>query len=176
MIMKVKSITDIITNSSSEVLIIKTTRPAKDIEDELKAVYEQCHPDDRSGGMGGLIACYDATTEVFDFGWYWEDPMCEKEEYRHKPFIHLPEGIVVVEIDRELRHTRQHIKDHFQTIEGDKEVDKVNDEWILNYWTKELERLQSLMTSEEAIKEHWPRYEEGQNIINNIKKDDKDQK
>ena len=167
--MKIENISDVITNSSSEVFLVKTEEKARIIEAKLKAIFEEGHPEDRCGGMGGIIECFDNTTEVTGEGWDWEDPFCMKGmDWKHKPFIHLPDEYVAIHIDECLKYIWKHIVETYDV----QDFDKVNNKFLWEYWTEKEKAIQKVMeniTSQKQIDKIWPEFEEVQEILQNLR-------
>lgn len=59
LITKVQTVSDIITNSSSEVFIVRDSRPFKEVKKLIKSIAESNQDKDESSGMGGHLEIYD---------------------------------------------------------------------------------------------------------------------
>lgn len=82
--MKIKSISDVITNSSDEVYIIKTDKTAQEILDELLSIKD---PKEGCSGMGGIL-----NVETHD------DYVGNDLNYAHEN-IKIPKGFAFATID-----------------------------------------------------------------------------
>ena len=80
--MKIKSINNVITNSSDEVYIIKTDKSAQEVLKELIAMKD---PEEHSSGMGGILNVETATAYVGNDLYYKHD--------------NIPEGFAYVTVD-----------------------------------------------------------------------------
>lgn len=174
--LKIRSRSDVITNSSSEVFIVKSDiKPSK-----LKYLLEEHNTEESYSGMGGIIECFNNETQVTDYLWDWDDPNSEyySEKYTHKPFRMLPQGYIAVHIDYGLGIVIKWLKDNYEVLGeiSDKgECEKLFDKWVKSYWlTRKAywdEILQNIK-SEEDLKKIWNDFEKESECINYYVKDD----
>lgn len=169
--MKVRGKTDVITNSSSEVFIVRTdVKPSR-----LRHLLEQMKTEETMfSGEGGLIECFNNETEVNDYPWDWDDPEQEhySEKYLHKPFRFMPQDYVAVHIDYGLGDIIGWLKANYEVlgeVDDRGEGERIFNGWLEEYWRGRKaywdEKLQSI-DSDEALKEIWPQFEREQECIN----------
>ena len=101
----IQSISDIITNSSSEVFLVKTDKTPREIIEELKYFAPNSYYDNEIGelrenscsGMGGELTAYNnKTISEYDLKYQYEN--CINGVVRPK-YEYLPEGYLYVDID-----------------------------------------------------------------------------
>lgn len=99
---KIQSVTDIITNSSSEAFLVKTDIKPKDIE-SLEWMYSM-QQGDKMSGEGGLVLAYDRTTD-------------KKYDDIETPYVYLPEGFIAVLIDYNRKATIKRLIEEFEVVD-----------------------------------------------------------
>lgn len=100
MMIKIRSVSDVITNSSSEAFLIRTygKTPA-----ELKAEFE-AFGDEACSGMGGELEVYNEVELTGEFGEGYEN---------------LPKDFAIVDIDSAKTSLRQHLFDHYWVVDAE---------------------------------------------------------
>lgn len=107
----IQSMSDMITNSSSEVFIVQTDKSWQELEDLIKSW--QLDDKDEGSGMGGCIEVYDS-----------KRPYADKEyisdihkEAPHMPWI--PEGHLAVHIDWNLEQRINKLFEDFDVVDSE---------------------------------------------------------
>lgn len=159
--MKIKSILDVITNSSSECYLVKTNIPKSEWLRELGIVKTA---DLYCSGMGGVLEIFDNKTEGDSLD--WEDgnnEICI-------PFRHLPDDYLVIHVDNGYSNCRDFITGHPDYVESiwgeNAQVDK---SFRLEYWKKKEEEINKAMSevkSDDELQKLWDEYEEIYKRIN----------
>lgn len=165
--MKIKSITDVITNSSSECFLIKTQKSRKEVLKELKD--KEYFGENYSSGMGGVLEIFDKNTEIEDFEWFTD---CCEEEVKHIPFEFLPKDYLAIHIDERYKDLINFIKTEYEYVENIfNDPSPVFDEIFKNYYKKEEEKILKQIgeTDDKKVVSLWPRYEKIQEKLNFIK-------
>lgn len=108
--MNIRSINDVITNSSDEVLIIKSNVDPEDLLTKLKEVLG---PDiDHFSGMGGILETANSET------------LYERLEYPGG-LEWLPEGYVVVDLDQDYcKKLVPYLEEHYEVIKDQEALEK----------------------------------------------------
>ena len=117
--MKIKSFTDVITNSSSEVFTIKTDKTAEEV---LKIIqdYRDAHETSFGSGDGGRIDVLDVEDRYADF-LEWEGLKDNPQSFtRFKDTTDYPESdVLTVFIDNCFGKTCEFVFDNFKILETD---------------------------------------------------------
>lgn len=166
--MKIKSIIDIITNSSSECFLIKTEKSRKEVLKELKD--KKGSGENYCFGMGGILEVFDKNTETEDFEWFTD---CCEEEIKHIPFEFLPEDYLAIHIDEEYEDLINFIKTEYEFVEDIFDDNSpVFNKIFETYYKKEEEKILKQMGEADSreIANLWPQYEKIQEKLNFIKK------
>ena len=165
--MKIKSITDVITNSSSECFLIKTEKSRKEVLKELKN--KERFGENHSSGMGGVLEVFDKSTEIEDFEWFTD--YCE-EEIKHTPFEFLPKDYLAIHVDKGYEDLINFIKTEYEFVEDIFDDNSpVFNKIFETYYKKEEEEILKRMgeVDDRKIVNLWPRYKKIQEKLNFIK-------
>lgn len=105
--MKIQSVADIITNSSSEVFVIQTDKTWKEVED----IIESWNLDDEWSGMGGIVEVYDNKRPYAD-GHFCDNP--------DDPwFKWCPDGHLAIHIDWSKKKHIAKMFEEFNVVDSD---------------------------------------------------------
>ena len=175
--MQVKSKTDVITNSSSEVFIIKSDKSPEAMKRFLEKIKEE---DDRVSGMGGIVEVYDNQTTKNDcYYWDWEDYESEASDVvdEHKPFECLPDGYLAIDLDYAFQEKRRCIMtnpDYIQCLAWPGHSPKnLFRGWLKDHWEKRWQEMQDKMAnleSDKDLQKIWPEYEKVERYYMSVQK------
>lgn len=116
--MKIKSITDVISNSSDEVYIYKSNANPKKVLQDLRKILG---PDHATSGMGGIL---EVVSDVNDF------------TYPIEAYMGFPKGYLFMDIDHGYyKDLKPYLDKHFGKELSEKEIDKL----CLPYYQKQYE-------------------------------------
>lgn len=152
--MKIKSILDVITNSSSECYLVKTSIPKSEWLRELGIVKTA---DPYCSGMGGVLEIFDNKTEGDSYDWEdRNDEVCI-------PFRHLPDDYLVLHVDHGYSNCIDFILGHPDFVESIwSENAQVDKQFRLEYWKKQAEKIDKAMSevkSDKELQRLWDEYE-----------------
>jgi hypothetical protein len=175
--MQVKSKTDVITNSSSEVFIIKSDKSPEAMKRFLEKIKEE---DSRVSGMGGIVEVYDNQTTKNDcYYWDWEDYESEASDVvdEHKPFECLPDGYLAIDLDYAFQEKRRWIMtnpDYIQCLAWPGHSPKnLFWGWLKDHWEKRWQEMQDKMAnleSDKDLQKIWPEYEKVERYYMSVQK------
>ena len=107
---KIQSFSDIITNSSSEVFLVKTTTSKKDFAEELRKL-----EDDGCSGMGGsLLVADNQTTISEEYGGEFLLDNKDPDDYLSYP--DMPDGFLIIDTDWNKEILIKYINEKYSTV------------------------------------------------------------
>ena len=107
---KIQSFSDIITNSSSEVFLVKTTTSKKDFAEELRKL-----EDDGCSGMGGsLLVADNQTTISEEYGGEFLLDNKDPDDYLSYP--DMPDGFLIIDTDWAKEALIKYINEKYSTV------------------------------------------------------------
>ena len=106
---KIQSFSDIITNSSSEVFLVKTTTSKKDFAEELRKL-----EDDGCSGMGGsLLVANNQTTISEEYGGEF---LLDNKDPDDLSYPDMPDGFLIVDTDWDKEILIKYINEKYSTV------------------------------------------------------------
>lgn len=125
--MKIKSITDVISNSSDEVYVYKSDADPKKVLQDLRKILG---PDHATSGMGGIL---EVVSDVNDF------------TYRVDAFEKFPKGYLFMDIDHGYyKDLKPYLDEHFGKELSEKEIEKLCLPYYEEQYKKALEKVENL--------------------------------
>ena len=106
---KIQSFSDIITNSSSEVFLVKTTTSKKDFAEELRKL-----EDDGCSGMGGLLLVADNQTTISEeYGGVFLPDNIDPDDLLYPD---MPDGFLIIDTDWNKDVLIKYINEKYSTV------------------------------------------------------------
>jgi hypothetical protein len=106
---KIQSFSDIITNSSSEVFLVKTTTSKKDFEEELRKL-----EDDGCSGMGGSLLVADNQTTISEE--YDGEFLLDNKDPDDLSYPDMPDGFLIIDTDWNKDVLIKYINEKYSTV------------------------------------------------------------
>ena len=106
---KIQSFSDIITNSSSEVFLVKTTTSKKDFEEELRKL-----EDDGCSGMGGSLLVADNQTTISEE--YGGEFLLDNQDPDDLSYPDMPDGFLIIDTDWNKDVLIKYINEKYSTV------------------------------------------------------------
>jgi hypothetical protein len=106
---KIQSFSDIITNSSSEVFLVKTTASKKDFEEELRKL-----EDDGCSGMGGSLLVADNQTTISEE--YDGEFLLDNKDPDDLSYPDMPDGFLIIDTDWNKDVLIKYINEKYSTV------------------------------------------------------------
>jgi hypothetical protein len=106
---KIQSFSDIITNSSSEVFLVKTTTSKKDFEEELRKL-----EDDGCSGMGGSLLVADNQTTISEE--YGGEFLLDNKDPDDLSYPDMPDGFLIIDTDWNKDVLIKYINEKYSTV------------------------------------------------------------
>jgi hypothetical protein len=106
---KIQSFSDIITNSSSEVFLVKTTASKKDFEEELRKL-----EDDGCSGMGGSLLVADNQTTISEE--YGGEFLLDNKDPDDLSYPDMPDGFLIIDTDWNKDVLIKYINEKYSTV------------------------------------------------------------
>lgn len=106
---KIQSFSDIITNSSSEVFLVKTTTSKKDFAEELRKL-----EDDGCSGMGGSLLVADNQTTISEE--YGDEFLLDNEDPDELSYPDMPDGFLIIDTDWNKDVLIKYINEKYSTV------------------------------------------------------------
>ena len=106
---KIQSFSDIITNSSSEVFLVKTTTSKKDFAEELRKL-----EDDGCSGMGGSLLVADNQTTISEE--YGGEFLLDNQDPDDLSYPDMPDGFLIIDTDWNKEILIKYINEKYSTV------------------------------------------------------------
>jgi hypothetical protein len=106
---KIQSFSDIITNSSSEVFLVKTTTSKKDFAEELRKL-----EDDGCSGMGGSLLVADNQTTISEE--YGGEFLLDNQDPDDLSYPDMPDGFLIIDTDWNKDVLIKYINEKYSTV------------------------------------------------------------
>lgn len=125
--MKIKSITDVISNSSDEVYIYKSNANPKKVLHDLRKILG---PDHATSGMGGIL---EVVSDINDF------------TYPIEAYVGFPKGYLFMDIDHGYyKDLKPYLDEHFGKELSEEEIDKLCLPYYQKQYKESLEKVEKL--------------------------------